>query len=83
MIFCQGGELLVARSKQTHPKSRAVPQERGDISCRLISARHQPAAQEQLHSYRTRRLQPSSLLGLPRQDRRVKTTFCLFSFRLI
>lgn len=34
----QGGELLVARSKQTDPEGRTVPQECGDIGRRFVSS---------------------------------------------
>lgn len=61
----QGGELLVARPKQAHPKGRPVPPERGDIGRRPVGARHQPAAEEQLHPHGARRQQPPALLGLP------------------
>lgn len=75
----QGGELLVARAKQAHPEGGAVPQERGDVRLGAVGARHQQASEEQLHSHGSRRHQPASLLGLPRQDWRVRNSFHLKS----
>lgn len=82
LYMFQGRELLVARSKQTYPKGRAVPQERGDISRGFVSSWHQQATQEQLHPHRPRRQQPSSLLGLPWQDWRVKIVNYLSVYKL-